>query len=232
MGRYAQWKAWEESGFAIISKGNAHYYSKIFNRYLNGNISSRDVLEIGYGNGEFLGWCRQEGFRASGIEKDQVLIERANNNGFVVYPDLDSVPMDSFDLIFLFDVLEHIHEDEAVPFLIKLNRVLREKGRIVIRTPNGASPFGLRNQYGDPTHVNVVTATKLHFWAGLAGLNIIYSGPDVFPIYNGRIIKVPSRLLKIFLRKLIERMLGFIFSIHATEFLAPNLLTVINKNQS
>ena len=229
MGRYAQWKAWEEADFALVSDGNAYYYRKIFNQFLNGYKSSRNILEIGYGNGEFLGWCRREGFQASGIEKDQILIDRAKKIGFVIYPDIDNVPMDSLDLIFLFDVFEHIPEDQAVPFLIKLAKTLTKNGRIVIRTPNGASPLGLRNQHGDPTHVNVVTATKLHFWAGNSALNIIYSGPDVFPIYNGRIIKLPSRLLKIFLRRFIERVLGFIFSIHASEFLAPNLLTVINK---
>ena len=155
---------------------------------------------------------------------------RAEDKGFQVYDSLDNVKVTSLDAIFLFDVLEHIPQNEIEVFLRKLSHLLRNGGSLVIRTPNGGSPLGLANQHGDPTHVTVVTSTKLHFLAASAGLDVLYSGRDLYPVYNGCLSKLPSRFIKLALSTLIEKIFRFIFSPQSAGVLSANLLTILVKS--
>lgn len=229
MSRYTKWKSWDVKDFAVTSVTSASYFSLIFSRFFKGRRPI-NILEIGYGNGEFLGWCRQAGFEVSGVEADSTLVMRARDNGFKVYTSLDEIKSTSLDVIFLFDVLEHIPQDEIEAFLEKSNGLLRGGGRIVIRTPNAGSPLGLANQYGDPTHVTAVTSTKLHFWAEAVGLEVLYSGRDLYPVYNGRLSKLPSRFLKLALSALIEKIFRFVFAPQSSGVLSANLLSVLVKS--
>ena len=231
MSRYTHWKSWDVEDFAEVSNSSALYFSKIFKQFLKGDQIPKKILEIGYGNGEFLGWCRQSGHQVSGIEVDQVLVERAQAKGFDVGVSLDAMPTHNFDAIFLFDVLEHVPQDQIESFMLNLHDRLSEGGRVVVRTPNGASPLGLANQHGDPTHITVVTTTKIHFWSGATGFRVIYSGRDLYPVYDGRLLKVPGRLIKIVLRSLIEKVLRFIFSPQSYGVLSANLLSVLVKGR-
>lgn len=229
MSRYTQWKSWDIKDFAIVPESSARYFAKIFNQFFKDDGIAKNILEIGYGNGEFLGWCRQSGHQVSGIEADQGLVERARVNGFDVGDSLEVFPELQFDAIFLFDVLEHIPQDQIESFLLSLHERLNQGGKVVVRTPNGASPLGLANQHGDPTHITVVTTTKIHFWSGATGFRVIYSGRDLYPVYDGRLLKVPGRLIKIVLRSLIEKVLRFIFSPQSYGVLSANLLSVLVK---
>lgn len=231
MSRYTQWKSWGDEKFGVVSETSKYYFSSIFAKFLKDH-QQLNILEVGFGNGEFLGWCRQKGFSVSGIEADATLVDRATSDGFNVYTSLDEVPHGSLDAIFLFDVLEHIVQDEIESFLQVLSNLLKRDGKILLRVPNGGSPLGLANQYGDPTHLTVVTSTKLNFWAESAGLKIDYSGRDLFPIYDGRVKKIPGRLLKKILRNLVERLFRFIFSPQSSGCLSANLLSVLRKDCS
>ncbi len=230
MSSYTQWKSWDVADFGVVPDAAACYYAKIFDQFFKGDRLPARILEVGYGNGVFLGWCRLSGYDVSGIEAEQGLIERASKAGFNIYNDIERVPNGSLDAIFLFDVLEHIPQDLIASFLLKLNGVLKQGGAVVIRTPNGASPLGLANQHGDPTHVTVVTTTKIHFWAAGVGFDVAYSGRDLFPIYDGRLLKVPGRLIKLVLRNFIERVFRFVFSPQSSGALSANLLTVLIKS--
>ena len=231
MSRYTQWKSWDVKDFAVVPESSARYFAKIFNQFFKDDGIAKNILEIGYGNGEFLGWCRQNGHQVSGIEADQGLVERARVNGFDVGDSLEAFPKRQFDAIFLFDVLEHIPQDQIESFLLSLHEHLNTVGKVVVRTPNGASPLGLANQHGDPTHITVVTTSKIHFWSGITGFEVTYSGRDLFPIYDGRLLKVPGRLIKIVLRNAVEKCIRFIFAPQSYGVLSANLLTVLVKGR-
>jgi len=160
------------------------------------------------------------------------LLDRATNSDFSVYDSIDNIQNKTFDLIVCFDVLEHIEQKAVVDFLKKINNILNDNGSLIIRTPNGASPLGLANQYGDITHVNVVTTTKMGYWCNSAGLVLKYQDGDIYPIYNGKIFKTPIRIIKRLLQLLIERLLRWIFSPQSKGFLSANLLFLIKKYES
>lgn len=98
MTNYTNWKNWDAEEFGLTSKENSLYYKKIFSKYLP---DTKNVLEIGYGNGSFLNWCKQKHLNVSGIEQDNDLLKRAKNKGYKVYKSIAQIKEVKFDLIVL-----------------------------------------------------------------------------------------------------------------------------------
>ncbi len=88
---------------------------------------------------------------------------------------LDQSPSDR---IALFDVLEHFSPYEGVDLLLKLNALLTETGRIVVRVPNVSSPWGLQYQFHDLTHKALYTPGSLRQLALAAGLDCVACLPQ------------------------------------------------------
>ena len=221
MQSYNDWKNWSEFSFAKVSLEDRLYFSKFKKKF---NLSNNlDVLEIGYGNGSFLQFSRDIGWNISGIEIIPSLIQRASQNNFIIFNDITQV-QNKYDLIVAFDVLEHILPEELVSFLDQVKTYLNPGGVLICRTPNGSSPLGLTNQHGDATHVNIITESKMNYWASCAGLNLNFYGGDIFLIYNGKIFKTPFRLIKRALQILIEGLIRWVFSPQSKGLLASNSL--------
>lgn len=230
MQEYEDWKNWKNEDFGKTAPEDNAYFSKIRKKFeLNDNLT---VLEIGFGNGNFLNYCKQNNWDVCGVEVIQELLDRATSAGFSVYDGVDKIQNKTFDLIVCFDVLEHIEQKAVVDFLKKINNILNDNGSLIIRTPNGASPLGLANQHGDITHVNIVTTTKIEYWCNSAGLVLKYQDGDIYPIYNGKIAKSPVRIIKRLLQLLTERLLRWIFSPQSKGFLSANSLFLIKKYES
>jgi 2-polyprenyl-3-methyl-5-hydroxy-6-metoxy-1,4-benzoquinol methylase len=64
---------------------------------------------------------------------------------------------ESYDLVVLNDVIEHVPRSETVPLLSCIQRALSPGGRIVVRTPNMATLFAAYSRYLDVTHVTGFT---------------------------------------------------------------------------
>ena len=221
MQNYEDWKNWSELNFAKASAEENLYFSKLRKKFkLRNNL---DVLEIGYGNGSFLDFSRTIGWNISGVETIPELINRASHNNFEVFKNIDDV-QNKYDLIVAFDVLEHIESKDLGFFLEKIKRCLKSNGEFIFRTPNGSSPLGLANQHGDVTHVNIITQSKMHYWANSSNLNLNYYGGDIFLIYNGKLLKTPLRLVKRILQILTEGMVRWIFSPQSKGVLSSNSL--------
>jgi SAM-dependent methyltransferase len=104
------------------------------------------ILEIGCGTGGNLEMLSRFG-TVSAIEMDATAIEMANKktknrydikNGYC--PDVLPATNTRFDLICLFDVLEHIEEDTKT--LQLLSKLLEKKGRILLTVPAYEWLFG------------------------------------------------------------------------------------------
>ena len=229
MQEYEDWKNWKNEDFGKITPEDNAYFSKIRRKFkLHDNLT---VLEIGFGNGNFLNYCKNNNWDVYGVEIIQELLDRATNAGFSVCDNIDNISNKTFDLVVCFDVLEHIEQEEVTDFLKRIKNILNRNGSLIIRTPNGASPLGLTNQHGDTTHVNIVTATKMEYWSNSAGLELKYQNGDIYPIYNGKLFKIPSRVVKRLLQILIERSLRWIFSPQSKGFLSANALFLL-KNEN
>ena len=226
--RYVNWKNWEADSFAKTSKLEEAYFNNIF-KLLKLKKSSK-ILEIGFGNGSFLGYAVSQKFNYDGVESNQNLVDLAIDNNFSAYTSLDKINRETkYDLIILFDVIEHINADVVEKFFKEMNVHLEESGSIFLRFPNGSSPLGLGNQHGDVTHCNIVTLPKLNYWCYNSDLKVIFYRGDIRPfIFRHNILKMPSRLIRLFLHILTEKFIRSISS-QSKGVLSSNLEVVIKK---
>ena len=227
MTSYTKWKSWDENQFGLTSKENALYYEKLFSKYL---LKAKNVLEIGYGNGSFLNWCKEKDLNVYGIEQDKDLIARAKKLNYKVYESISKIKVTKFDLIVLFDVLEHIEQKKMDSVFKSLKKILAKNGKIFIRVPNGSSPFGLAYQHGDVTHVTTINGAKIAYWSRFNGLKPIYSGGDTKVLISGKLYKLPQKLIRRALYIITEELIRFVFSPLPRGVLSANLLCILTHD--
>ncbi|MBC7763084.1 MAG: class I SAM-dependent methyltransferase [Candidatus Saccharibacteria bacterium] len=173
---YVEWKGWvDQTPFGHLPAGESAYYDNELRAVHVAPGVIRDVLEIGYGNGAFLSYCRERGWAVTGTELEPGLVQAGLDAGFAVFASdrMDKIADQSFDLIAVFDVLEHIPPPAVPEFLLGLSRKLREGGKIIFRFPNADSWLGNALQNGDPTHCNAIGYLKMTFFALQAGLEVV-----------------------------------------------------------
>ena len=100
------------------------------------------LVDIGCGNGQFLGAAMQLGWEAWGIDLDPKAVKTAQKTGATViqgvFPDT-GLPSAHFDIVTLSHVIEHVHDPLAA--LREAFRVLKPGGYLWLATPNMGS-FG------------------------------------------------------------------------------------------
>ncbi|HVM89463.1 MAG TPA: class I SAM-dependent methyltransferase [Puia sp.] len=102
-------------------------------------LKSGRMLDIGAGTGAFVGHMQSHGWEISGIEPDEEARKKAKEIHQVnllppeAFADLSP---DSFDVITMWHVLEHVHDLHG--YLEQLKNILRPGGRIFIAVPNYA----------------------------------------------------------------------------------------------
>lgn len=97
----------------------------------------RRLLEIGCSTGHFLVAAREAGWRVTGLEisKDTARIARERHGLDVQVGDfLAFDPCEQFDVIAMWDVIEHVRSPRA--FLRRARELLSPGGQLVIETPN------------------------------------------------------------------------------------------------
>jgi 2-polyprenyl-3-methyl-5-hydroxy-6-metoxy-1,4-benzoquinol methylase len=167
---------------------NRHLRIKNFERwfgevlpYLN-NAGTKNALDIGCASGDFLAILRKNGWNAYGIELDKKIGEELNRQGYSV----SDSPLEKysssvkFDLITLFDVLEHlifVHDD-----IQKLADMLSPSGTILLVTPDIESRqrklFGKRwFQFKPREHINYFSPATLDKVLDAHGLKIVSVKP-------------------------------------------------------
>lgn len=100
----------------------------------------KKLLDIGAATGFFVNLAREYGFDAEGIEISKWASEQGRKKGLKIqHGALDTIqfPENSFDVITLFDVLEHISAPDV--FLEKIFLILKKDGVLIINTPDAKS---------------------------------------------------------------------------------------------
>lgn len=137
------------------------------------------ALDVGAAAGYCLQVMQAKGWKAAGLELDPDMCKQATAAGYTVY----NTPLEDFnseikyDLITLFDVIEHIPGIDAA--FAKLNSLLADDGIVLLVTPNHDSMqrklFGKKwFQYKPIEHIQYFTATMLAAFAERNGLTITY----------------------------------------------------------
>jgi SAM-dependent methyltransferase len=147
------------------------------------------VLDIGCGPGFFLCLLERLGYTdVTGVDlsPEQVALARRNcGRATVVLGDALEVLAANpgrFALVTGFDFVEHFSKDELFPLLEAVAAALRPGGRVILQTPNAASPFGSMLRYGDLTHEIAFHPHSLGHalrMAGLGDIEFAECGPRV-----------------------------------------------------
>lgn len=227
---YIHNKNWNVVDFSNYTKFECAYFSKLFRNELNKkNIT---ILEIGFGNGNFLGWSEDHlSGKIYGVEKNSLLINLAQKNGFETYEDLTKLSLKApFDLIVALDVIEHIDKGEIVDFFKSLSEFMDHDSTLYLRFPNGDSPFGRINQNGDLTHTTAIGAGALKMLCKSAGLKVSQLKDEPFPIVNVKIARAIAHVLILISRKIFSILFGAIFFQGNFIPLGPNYIAIIKKD--
>jgi SAM-dependent methyltransferase len=129
------------SFFQELKKAEKNYFwfkvrrkwiSDIIRRFEN---SAANVLEIGCGTGNVSSFLAQKGYHVTGCEFYKEAINEAWPGYDRVQGDAATLPFadDSFDIVGLFDVLEHFSDETQI--LTEARRVLNKTGILVITVP-------------------------------------------------------------------------------------------------
>lgn len=128
------------------------------------------IVEIGCGFGHLLRYLCEAGFsRVGGVEFDRELHRAAAeyigaSTEFLVCGEGRAFLQehgDVFDVVILFDVIEHFSPDGAVRMVEAIHASLRAGGLAVVRTPNMSSLLASHSRYIDLTHQTGFTEYSL-----------------------------------------------------------------------
>ncbi len=106
----------------------------------NCSYSERKLLDIGCGTGDFLAYCKTKNWHVLGLEPDEDARKIALNSHQITIHSLDyltSIPDESFDVITMWHVLEHVYNlNEDIE---QYKRILKPGGTLIVAVPNCSS---------------------------------------------------------------------------------------------
>jgi SAM-dependent methyltransferase len=132
-------------------------------------IKDAPVLDVGCGRGEWLELLREKGVKATGVDKNRVLIEQCRERGLEVVEEdvlvyLRGLPEKSLGAVTGFHIIEHISLDQLLSLLDEVMRVLIPGGVAIFETPNPDNVLvGSNFFYFDPTHRHPLPSQLMHF---------------------------------------------------------------------
>ncbi|MFM2136204.1 MAG: hypothetical protein RL021_1604 [Bacteroidota bacterium] len=102
-------------------------------------LDGLSLLDIGCGTGEFLAGCKAKGWSVRGVEPGNAAREQAiTNHGLqVTGEEYLNKSTDSYDVITMWHVLEHVHD--LNPRIDQVYRLLKREGVLIIAVPNHTS---------------------------------------------------------------------------------------------
>lgn len=224
---YAEYLDFKPDWQGKPSPGFAAYFAKT--KPLADLPMGARVLEIGFGDGQLLRWCRTKGHVITGVEIVPALVARARDLGVDCLPGpvtATTLGDRMFEAIFAFDVLEHMTFEEIAAFFDHSRANLAPGGFYLLRFPNGASPFGHAYQASDITHKSVLSLGIMKQLARRAGLEVVGTlQPRPYP---PSIVGKIQRRLGYALQDVIGWMLTRAY-FGGKAHLEPNLLVVLRK---
>jgi SAM-dependent methyltransferase len=230
---YRSWKGWGGHRFGYISNGEAVYFKSELLRCGITNLSEKKLLEIGFGNGSFAVWSKSEGAIYTGIEVIPELVDLARTAGLNAFLAkcslLDLHCEDELDLIFAFDVFEHLLLEDVVKTLSECSVILRTGGILVARIPSGDSPFSRSIQYGDVTHKTILGSSAIRQIATRSGFDVVSIEPAAFPVMGQGLRTFLRRSMVRIGRYLIYPIIKNVLMGGERPVLTPNLVFVLKK---
>ena len=233
---YERAKGWSDAAFGAYSTTQGSQFQAELEPFENAELAGKPlrVLDVGFGNGSFLGWARGKGWACDGIEVNERLIERARAKGFDAWQDVESAlqARRAYDLITAFDVLEHIERTELVSFLSSLRRACHPRTLMLLRFPNGDNPFALPMQNGDVTHRTSIGQAMIRQVAELAGVEVVALREPRQPVDGIALKRRAMVAIGLSVRRAIGHAIRHLFMGGADVFFSSNLIVVLRLRTS
>ncbi len=163
-------------------------------------VTSRGVrvLDAGCGTGGFLAWLQTvtDSARLAGVDVSEEALALAQSRApgaELLEAPVSRLPFEdgSFDLVFLNDVLQHLHEEDEAGSLAELRRVLDPSGALLVRT--GGSRRARRLSPAWRTYDGATLTSALH-QAGLRADRLTYANVlgSMWAVAQGRTPTEPT----------------------------------------
>jgi SAM-dependent methyltransferase len=137
-----------KQGMEFMYPERENCFRDILNRIISRKATG-EILDIGCGDGQFIYLCNSKGFRCSGVEESKILSSYASERtGAKIISGKykkDMFPAESFDVITLIQVLEHIPLPKETLEAVYYH--LRKNGLIVIEIPSINAPHFLAYRF-------------------------------------------------------------------------------------
>ena len=118
----------------LYQKVRSHSIKRKY-RLISKLISSKKILDVGSGTGEFLSYMTSKGFDTYGVEIAKKARELSKkNHGLFVKDSLSSLKEKNFDIITMWHVLEHVYDLDG--YMKKIKGLLNDNGIVIIAVPN------------------------------------------------------------------------------------------------
>jgi O-antigen chain-terminating methyltransferase len=127
------------------------------------------AVDLGCGRGEWLEILKELGFKAKGIDIDELMINDCRMFGLEVELQdaikyLKSMPNESLTVVSGFHMVEHIKFEEVQQLFEETFRVLKPGGILILETPNPENiTVATSSFYIDPYHQRVIPSQLLTF---------------------------------------------------------------------
>ena len=193
------------------------------------------ILEIGPGFGELLEFLVIDNnySNVQAVDLSQEVVDYCNGikNGLAIKVDNTINYLNNnrnkFNVIFLFQLLEHIPKKDVPDFLSALRDSLCENGRVIIEVPNIANPIvGAYSFFSDFTHEVPYTEVSLRYVLNVAR----FSSIDIYEF------KVPLISFKRAIQGCLQSITNFLLLIlmkiylpSQKHYLSPTIFAVIKK---
>ncbi len=151
--------------------------------------TKESILDIGCGTGELLAYFKKNKWKTTGIEPNETARNFADNVvGIEVYNEdkLNSLDANSFDVITMWHVLEHV--PDLNNRLKQINRLAKKDATIFIALPNLQSPDALKyKEYWSaldvPRHLYHFTQSTFKKLIAKHNLKLVHAEPMKFDSY-------------------------------------------------
>ncbi|MBS1715028.1 MAG: class I SAM-dependent methyltransferase [Armatimonadetes bacterium] len=134
------------------------------------------IVDFGCGYGALVDVLKKRGYgNVEGVDVSPAMVAVARSLGLeevrlgTLSDYLHSVADGKLDVAVFMDVLEHLTRAELFETLDEVARVLRRKGCLIGRVPNGQGIFGPTIRYGDVTHELAYTPQSMRQCLHAAG---------------------------------------------------------------
>jgi 2-polyprenyl-3-methyl-5-hydroxy-6-metoxy-1,4-benzoquinol methylase len=195
----------------VLTRLMSPIYGRLLRPWLPMDRDAR-IYEVACGPGIFLRFLKAEGYRnVVGSDSSPAQIALAQSSGASIVlgdslQELKKQAADSFETIIGIDFIEHLPKDIFVEFLFECHRTLKPGGCLIMRAPNGDSPFVGRNLFNDITHYWAYTTIATQALLQMAGFKRVeFVDESLASIQHARWIKVPlMKISQVVLRLLIR----------------------------